>query len=550
MSGIHPRLQIAARRWIRQGPWALLDSTWGSSVEEMLAARLQVSRAQATRLVEAINGLAQAGIQTADRTQLEAKLQRRNREIALLSGGLATVEVLPGAGFGLEDRLLKTWRAASTQKLAVCGPTLAALQNLDVPTDEIAEPLRSKIIEYSDTLAAAAEAAHIAEAQRKARSALLDNARHERERVSGRDALAETRRALGGAVLAALEGEVELVRAVLQTRHQLQASAPVDDPEEDVAIVPGWLYVARVAELPSAGPAEREHARSLRERWPTWLRDGHSGSAQSTTDTKTPRSPTPPSPPSPPRKSGRPRRATLAMPVDAIPGRVERHGAVKSETRERPVRATMKMDIPDAVTLAAAAQPKARPSWDQPTKAATPRAPTPPAPAPEPAPKPAWDQPTKAVAERRRPLPKTMQMDIPDVVKLAAAKAEADARAKAAAAQAKAPAKEKLEPVSGFTLENARLRVLAGADEGDCYKLKPGATIGTTDSCTVQLYDDGISPVQARVDLRGGWYWIVQHPRARGTRVAGEDIKQIVLRPGDLIEMGDTTMRFEVGPEE
>ncbi len=77
--------------------------------------------------------------------------------------------------------------------------------------------------------------------------------------------------------------------------------------------------------------------------------------------------------------------------------------------------------------------------------------------------------------------------------------------------------------------------------------------IGRTSECDLCLAnDDQVSRVHARLDWDGTGWVLVDMGSTNGTLVNGENISEKKLAPGDMIEIGDTQLRFlplDVGDE-
>lgn len=96
----------------------------------------------------------------------------------------------------------------------------------------------------------------------------------------------------------------------------------------------------------------------------------------------------------------------------------------------------------------------------------------------------------------------------------------------------------------------ARLRVIKGADEGKEFDLtEPVITIGR-DSCNkICLRDTLVSCCHAEFRQGAGGFSLVDHGSRNGTLVNGCKITEVVLKPGDEILIGQTTLVFLAGSE-
>jgi pSer/pThr/pTyr-binding forkhead associated (FHA) protein len=69
--------------------------------------------------------------------------------------------------------------------------------------------------------------------------------------------------------------------------------------------------------------------------------------------------------------------------------------------------------------------------------------------------------------------------------------------------------------------------------------------IGRGDECDVAIPDDvSLSRVHARLDRQAEHWVLMDLDSTNGTFVNGERIREVRLQPGDLIELGDTRLRF------
>lgn len=69
--------------------------------------------------------------------------------------------------------------------------------------------------------------------------------------------------------------------------------------------------------------------------------------------------------------------------------------------------------------------------------------------------------------------------------------------------------------------------------------------IGRTSECDLVIPDDDrVSRVHARLDWDGSNWVLVDLGSTNGTLVNGEPVTERKLQPGDIIEVGDTRLRF------
>ena len=87
---------------------------------------------------------------------------------------------------------------------------------------------------------------------------------------------------------------------------------------------------------------------------------------------------------------------------------------------------------------------------------------------------------------------------------------------------------------------------LVSAD-GRTYPVAIGSTvIGRGDQATLRLPDVGISRRHARIDFDGGQVILTDLGSTNGTMVNGQRISAVALNPGDMIQIGTTTLTFRV----
>ena len=90
---------------------------------------------------------------------------------------------------------------------------------------------------------------------------------------------------------------------------------------------------------------------------------------------------------------------------------------------------------------------------------------------------------------------------------------------------------------------NARLV----SNDGRTYPLSIGSTvIGRGDQANLRLPDVGISRRHARLDFDGGQVVLTDLGSTNGTMVNGQRVSAVALNPGDMIQLGTTTLTFRV----
>ena len=85
------------------------------------------------------------------------------------------------------------------------------------------------------------------------------------------------------------------------------------------------------------------------------------------------------------------------------------------------------------------------------------------------------------------------------------------------------------------------------ADDGRTYPLSIGSTvIGRGDQANLRLPDVGISRRHARLDFDGAQVVLTDLGSTNGSMVNGQRISAVALNPGDMIQIGTTTLTFRV----
>jgi two-component system, cell cycle response regulator len=76
-------------------------------------------------------------------------------------------------------------------------------------------------------------------------------------------------------------------------------------------------------------------------------------------------------------------------------------------------------------------------------------------------------------------------------------------------------------------------------------------TLGRHQDCEVSVRDDGVSRRHAKIELKDGKYVVEDLSSANGTFVQGQKIERHVLRDGDLIQLGPTSVfRYSIADED
>jgi len=85
------------------------------------------------------------------------------------------------------------------------------------------------------------------------------------------------------------------------------------------------------------------------------------------------------------------------------------------------------------------------------------------------------------------------------------------------------------------------------ANDGRTYPLSIGSTvIGRGDQANLRLPDVGISRRHARLDYDGSQVVLTDLGSTNGTMVNGQRVSAVALNPGDMIQLGTTTLTFRV----
>lgn len=91
--------------------------------------------------------------------------------------------------------------------------------------------------------------------------------------------------------------------------------------------------------------------------------------------------------------------------------------------------------------------------------------------------------------------------------------------------------------------DRAYLIVLAGSNVGEMYRLDEGESfVGRGQQASIRLNDDGISRKHARIFQAGGEVLIEDMKSANGTVVNGVPVSMQLLKDGDKIRLGSTTI--------
>ncbi|HWB35595.1 MAG TPA: DUF3662 and FHA domain-containing protein [Rugosimonospora sp.] len=100
-------------------------------------------------------------------------------------------------------------------------------------------------------------------------------------------------------------------------------------------------------------------------------------------------------------------------------------------------------------------------------------------------------------------------------------------------------------PISGGPGGPRAVRLIA--NDGRTYPLSIGSTvIGRGDQANLRLPDVGISRRHARLDYDGAQVVLTDLGSTNGTMVNGQRVSAVALNPGDMVQIGTTTLTFRV----
>ena len=85
-------------------------------------------------------------------------------------------------------------------------------------------------------------------------------------------------------------------------------------------------------------------------------------------------------------------------------------------------------------------------------------------------------------------------------------------------------------------------RILSGADRGRVHVRQTPITIGRESGNTIQVNDLLVSRCHLKIQEDGGVVLLADCESTNGTRVNGEPVRQWILRPGDLITLGGSSI--------
>jgi hypothetical protein len=96
-----------------------------------------------------------------------------------------------------------------------------------------------------------------------------------------------------------------------------------------------------------------------------------------------------------------------------------------------------------------------------------------------------------------------------------------------------------------------RLRLISSGEgplrQGDIFSLQTYATMGRAPDNHIVLLDTYVSSYHARLDRRGGEWWLTDLDSRNGTLLNGVPItKAVPLAAGDIIRVGQIELRLEI----
>src|SRR4029077_18698091 len=105
-----------------------------------------------------------------------------------------------------------------------------------------------------------------------------------------------------------------------------------------------------------------------------------------------------------------------------------------------------------------------------------------------------------------------------------------------------------VEPIRRNIAMQMQLVVIAGPDEGRNFPIAVGQSfaIGRGQDTLTKLQDPRVSRNHCLLDTSGGRVSLTDGGGVSGTLVNNAKISHAELRPGDLIQIGETTLRLDV----
>jgi hypothetical protein len=105
------------------------------------------------------------------------------------------------------------------------------------------------------------------------------------------------------------------------------------------------------------------------------------------------------------------------------------------------------------------------------------------------------------------------------------------------------------EPEAGEVAMSLRLVVIAGPDQGKVFALSGPESVcfGRSRAAAARLADPGVSRSHCEVKLAAGRATVIDLASTAGTFVNGARVREQVLQPGDVLQVGATQLRLESG---
>jgi len=122
----------------------------------------------------------------------------------------------------------------------------------------------------------------------------------------------------------------------------------------------------------------------------------------------------------------------------------------------------------------------------------------------------------------------------------------------------KSPIDEKMETKFGLKPDDERMppdlkvefSVVAGPDKGATFVAEElPIFIGREKDAAVPLADNKISRKHATIVYKNHRFFLIDLGSRNGTCVNGKKVEGAALRTGDLLQMGDSVLSFEVKPK-
>src|SRR5438067_623276 len=100
--------------------------------------------------------------------------------------------------------------------------------------------------------------------------------------------------------------------------------------------------------------------------------------------------------------------------------------------------------------------------------------------------------------------------------------------------------------VSGMSLQ---VIIIAGPDEGKAFTLQsgPDLMLGRGSSSLYRLSDPRASRAHCQITLEGDQATLLDNDSSSGTFINGVQVKKHVLKLGDVIRVGETQLRVQMG---